>query len=156
MKYIVECFNDECLLLSYGIESYNINHTYNQGKARVLNILSKEKNRIGMIDKDNAIRHDYFHKCIEESIISTEIIVYHEIENNNYLIIFHKKIETMFVQVTNKTDTIDTARKLGFDNTEGNYHNIKSSKDKLNKLRSHLTNLINKSSELQQLGTYIK
>ncbi len=156
MKYIVECFNDQCLLESFGINpSFDINHKYSQGKGAVLEILSKQKNRIGMIDFDKGIEDEYFDKFELLESISTEIDVFFEKENKNYLIIFKKKIETMFVQETKKTNTLLTASKLGFYNSEGNYHNIQSNPDKLSKLKNLLSTLIQRSPNLQKLREFL-
>jgi len=156
MKYIVECFNDQCLLEAFGINpSFEINHKYTQGKGAVFGALKTQKNRIGIIDFDNIIDDEYFGLCKLQENISREIEIYHELNNNNYLIVFKRKIETMFVEETKNSNRIDTARKLGFDNTVGNYHNIKSDKEKLNKLKSLLTTVINHSPNLQSLKKYL-
>lgn len=156
MKYIVECFNDQCLLESYGINpAFDINHQYNQGKDVVLEQLSKQKNRVGMIDFDNEIISEYFDKFKHVKKISNEINVYFEEENKNYLIVFNKKIETLFVSETIATNSIDTAKKLGFKNTVGNYHKIASSKEKYNKLKNLLSTIIQRSPNLQTLKEYL-
>lgn len=156
MRYVVECFNDQCLLEAYGIDpSYDINHKYSQGKSAVFEALSKQKKRIGMVDFDKGIEDEYFDKFQFVIRISSEIDVYFEEDNENYLIVFKKKIETMFVQETKKTNTISTAQKLGFNNSEGNYHGIQSDFDKLNKLKNLLTTLIKRSDKLKKLREYL-
>lgn len=154
MKYIVECFNDEALLLAFGIDSFEINHQYSQGKSGVLNLLSKQKNKFGMIDFDTSIVNDYFDKFVEIIKLSENIIIYQEKNNNNSLVVFSKKIETMFVNEVLSNNAEDTAQKLGFNNSEGNYHKVGSDKEKLKKLKNLLETVIQRSIALQALKQY--
>lgn len=156
MKYIVECFNDQCLLEAFGVNpSFDVNHKYSQGKSVVLELLSTQKNRIGVIDYDYFVDNDYYDKCEHKIKISNEINVYYEKVNNNYLIVFSKKIESMFVKETIETESLETAKKLGFDNSEGNYHKIGSDKSKYNKLKNLLSTVISRSPNLKALKNYL-
>lgn len=156
MKYIVECFNDQCLLEAYGVNSsYDIDHSFDQGREKVLEKLSVKKNKIGLIDYDKGIHHRYFDKCNHKLNISNEIDIYEDKLNNNIIIVFNRKLETMIVNETINTFSIKTAKNLKFNNTEGNYHNIRSSKEKLNNLRNLLQTIIQRSTELQKLRQFL-
>lgn len=155
MKYIVECFNDECFLKAYKVDTFDINHQYEQGKGDVFNILSVQKNRVGIVDFDSSIDDAYFENFQHHDKVCDDINVYFETSNNNYLIVFNPKIEKIIVRITKETDSVETAKKLGFNNTEGNYHKIQSNREKLNKFVNLLQTLIQRSSELQTLKKYL-
>jgi hypothetical protein len=156
MKFHIECYNDQCLLEAFGFKpKVDITHFINEGRGGVLKSLTIGQNIVGIVDFDKGIKHKYFDTCILKETISQEIKVYYEEPNKNYLIVFNKKLETMIVNETIKTSSLETAKKLGFDNTEGNYHNIRSNEEKLNKLRNLLQTLIQRSPELQKLKQYL-
>lgn len=156
MKYIVECFNDECLLASFGIDPFlDIDHNINQGKGVVLNKLSNSKNKIGIIDFDRGINHKYFDKFTLKETISDTIKLYYDSENKNHLVVFNRKIETMFVNEIEYTDSHSTCNNLGFEPTEKHFHGIGSSKERLAKLKSLLSTLIQRSDKLKKLKSLI-
>ncbi len=156
MRYIVECFNDECLLASYGIDPFlDIDHNINQGKGVVLNKLSNSKNKIGFIDLDKGIEHKYFDTFVLKETISDTISLYYDSENKNNLVVFNKKIETMFVKEIEYTDSLSTCIKLGFESTEKHFHGIGSSKERLGKLKSLLSTIVQRSENLQKLKSHI-
>ncbi|RPI17335.1 MAG: hypothetical protein EHM58_09715 [Ignavibacteriae bacterium] len=157
MKYIVECFNDQCLLEACGIvPTYNIDHNYDQGREDVLDKLVAGKNLIGLIDYDKGITHKYFDICHYKSRISNEIDIYIDEERSNHLVVFKRKLESMIVCETVKTSSLSTAYKLGFKkNTEKEYHDIKANQKKLNNLKNLFQTLILRSPELQNLKYFL-
>lgn len=157
MRYIVECFNDECFLNALGIDPFlDIDHNINQGKGVVLNKLSNRKNKIGIIDLDKGINHKYFDKFILKETISESITLYYEADNKNLLVVFSKKIESMFCREIEETEANETCFRLGFEGTEKDFHAIGSNKAKLGKLKSLLSIIFDRSERLQRLKALIQ
>ena len=154
-KILVECYNDETLILTYKISKYDIEHNIN-GKSEVLEKIEKRTNCLAVIDNDKGTEHPYF-KCAELlEVLSDNMKVFIEKEKNNYFIVFYPRLENVIEGIVKEDDrNIDTAVRLGLKTDVKSLHNIGSDKSKLAQLKQLYDTLITRNEKLQQIIKYL-
>lgn len=154
-KILVECYNDETLILTYKISKYDIEHNIN-GKSEVLEKIEKRTNCLAVIDNDKGTEHPYF-ECAELlEVLADDMKVFIEKEKNNYFIVFYPRLENVIEGIVKEDDrNIETAGKLELKTDRNSLHNIGSDDIKLTKIKQLFDVLISRNDKLQQIRKYL-
>ena len=94
-KILVECYNDETLILTYKVSKYDIEHNIN-GKSEVLEKIEKRTNCLAVIDNDKGTEHPYFKQAKLIKALADDMKVFLEKEKNNFFIVFYLSTRQKF------------------------------------------------------------
>ena len=154
-KILVECYNDEALLLTFRISKYDIEHNIN-GKTEVLEKIEKRTNCLAVIDNDKGTEHPYFKRAELLEVLAVDLKVFMEKEKKNYFIVFYPRLENVIERIVKENErNIETAGKLGLKTDWISLHNIGNDETKLTKLKQLYDVLITRNEKLQQIKEYL-
>jgi predicted RNA-binding protein len=139
-----ECYSDEVFLLSLGVPSKNIQHSFSKGN--VCNKLQRDRNSVGLVDEDPNEAQPHF----IEDLLKSQRIVYKDLNliflldktANNKLILIRPNIEAWSIKIA-----ID----LKIDLRSSEYH-LSSKESELHELLSFSKN----QRKLSSFKTFLK
>ena len=155
-KILIECYNDEALCLALSADKSTIEHNIG-GKGEILKKIKEREKCIAIIDNDKGTNDKYFKKSILHEKISDDIKVFYEKGNQNYIIVFYPRLETIIGRlIKNDNRNLNTAQNLGIKPDEKSLHDIGSNPHKLIKLKNLFEVLIQRNTDLKSLEKYFE
>ncbi|MBY0435335.1 MAG: hypothetical protein K2U26_14605 [Cyclobacteriaceae bacterium] len=127
-----ECYSDEAFLLSLGVPSKSIEHSFS--KENVCNKLRRDKNSVGLVDEDPNEAQPHF----IEDLINSQRIAY---KDSNLIFLLDKNADNKLVLIRPNIEawSIEVARDLKIDLTSSDY-NLSNKESKLHELLSFAKN----------------